>query len=313
MAKRWPIRRRTPPKRSVKPSPSEFFLLDRFSVSDIPKWIELKDQILKFHWDYYGNLAYQRSKIADELGKALLEAAQKSFTFSRWQRVVKYKYALEPLSVQGSLVDPGGRFNIGDTNPSQFPSFPALYIASDKDTALQETLSQKIDPAQEQRALDFALANPSSIASVSLSGSLGSVINLGQPERLQPLIDLIKDFSIPNSLKEAARRIGLEEPDLVRTLPKLIDILLEPNWRHWPMQFDVPIASQIFGQLVAKAGIEGILYPSKFTGKDCLVIFPQNFDDVSGSFVQLDDEAPAEAKIRRLDGKVWVELQKTGL
>ena len=84
MAKRWPIRRRTPLKRSVKPPPSEFFLLDRFSVADIPKWIELKDQILKFHWDYYGNLAYQRSKIADDLGKALLEAAQKSFSFSRW-------------------------------------------------------------------------------------------------------------------------------------------------------------------------------------------------------------------------------------
>jgi len=304
MANRWPIRRKILPKRSVKRPPSEFFLLDRSSIADIQKWIELKDQILKFHWDYYGNLAYQRSKIADDLGKALLESAQKSFPFSRWQRIVKYKYALEPLSINGSLVDPGGRFNIGDINPSQFPPFPALYIASDKDTALQETLSQKIDPGHEEHALNFALTDPSSIVSVSLSGFINSIINLKQSERLQPLINLIKEFSIPDPLKEAAKRIGLGEPDLIRTLPKLIDTLLEPTWRHWPMQFDVPMTSQIFGQLVAEVGIEGILYPSKFTGKDCLVIFPQNFDDVSGSFVQLDDEAPAETKIRRLDGKV---------
>ena len=120
---------------------------------------------------------------------------------------------------------------------------------------------------------------------------------------------LIKNFDIPNDLKEDARKIGLPEPDLIRTVSKLSDCLLDPNWRAWPVQFDVPYSSQIFGQLVAEAGIDGILYPSKFTGKDCLAIFPQNFDDSSSSFLELDGDLPPAVKIRRLDAKTWNELK----
>jgi len=302
-------KRKIVPKRSVKKSPPQF-LLDQFSIGDIRRWQAIKDEALRFHWDYYSDLAYQRSKIADNIKNALFEASEKSFQFKNWQRAVKYKYALEPFSVAGSLIDPGGRFNVGDIDPSRFPPFPAFYIASDKDTALQELLSQKIDAGQESHALNFALINPASIASISLSGSLDSIINLAKPERLQPFVDLIKNFSTPDYLKENARKLGFPEPDLIKTVPKLIDSLAESNWRQWPMQFDVPVASQIFGQLVVEAGVEGIIYTSKFTGKDCLAIFPQNFDEPSGSFIQLDDEAPTEIKIRRLDAKIWNQLQK---
>ena len=140
---------RFPSKRPIKkPPPTAFVLLDRFSVDDIKNWAVFKDQILKFHWDYYSSLAYQRSKIADEIKKSLLGATQKNFTFSNWQRAIKYKHTLAPLSVAGNLKDPaGGRFNIGDINPSQFTPFPALYVSSDKDTAYQELLNQEhIDP-----------------------------------------------------------------------------------------------------------------------------------------------------------------------
>ena len=309
MNRRW--RHRIPGKNPGKKSQTEFILLDKFSVADIRLWRDFQDQILKFHWDFYSSLAYQRSKIIDKIKQSLFEAARKPFPFNKWQRALKYKYALEPFSVSGSLVDPGGRFNIGDLNPTQFRPFPALYLASDKNTALQELLSQKIEPGQEEHALDFALASPDSIANVSMSGSLESVINLTQPAGLAPFVDLIKDFSVPGYLNSAAKKIGLPEPELIRTIPKLVDSLLDPNWRIWPMQFDVPVASQIFGQLVADAGVEGIVYTSKFTGKDCLAIFPQNFDDLSGSFIQLDDEAPAEIKTRRLDAKGWDQMRKS--
>lgn len=288
---------------------SRFVLLDHFSVTDIHKWLAIKDQFLKYYWDYHNNLAYQRSKIADKIKESLLEAAQKPFTFEKWQRAVKYKYANEPLSVAGSLVDPGGRFNIGDINLSQFPSFPAFYIAFNKDTAIQELLSQKIDPSQQDLKLDpldFALTRHDSIAIVSLSGSIYSVINLKDQKSLQPFVDLIKDFIVSDSLREAARTIGEQEPELVRTVPKLIEVLSDPKWRLWPMQFDVPAPPQIFGQMVSEAGIEGILYTSKFTGNDCLAIFPQNFEE--GSFIQLDDEAPQGIKICRLDSKSWNEM-----
>jgi len=267
------------------------------------------DGFLKYHWDYYNELAYQRSKISEKIKESILGAAQNNFTFEKYQRAIKYKYANEPFSIAGSLTDPGGRFNIGDIKPTHFPPFPALYLAFDKATAMQELLSQKIGPNQKSHKLDpldFALTRHDSIAIISMSGSIGSIINLKEPERLQPFVDLIKDFTVSDSLKEAARAIGEHEPDLVQTVPKLIDVLLIPNWRTWPMLFDVPIASQIFGKIVSEAGIEGILYTSKFTSNDCLAIFPQNFEE--DSFIQLDGDAPEGTKIRRLDSKTWKEI-----
>lgn len=301
MSKRWPHpSHRPPPKKQIP------YLLDQFSSADIKKWKSIQDLLLKYHWDFYSSLAFQRSKISDEIRKSLLEASHKSFVFSRWQRVVRFKYSVEPLSLTGSLMDPGGRFNIGDINPAHFPPFPALYIASDKETATQEILCQKIDPKNLNSALSFALADPTSITNASVSGRLDTIIDLKQPSKLQSFIDIFKNFTIPDHLYEIAKILEFKEkPEVIRTVPKLIDALLAPNWREWPMQFDVPVASQIFGQLVMSAGIEGILYTSKFSNKDCLVIFPQNFDDANGSLIQLDDPAPKETKILKWDAAAW--------
>lgn len=290
------------PKSPPKQVRSTLILLDQFSVADIHKWTAHKDKFLKYYWDYYSELAFQRSKILDNIKEALLVAAQRNFSFNNWQRSVKYRYTNDPLSVRGSLIDPGGRFNIGEINPSQFSTFPAFYIASDKDTAIQELLNQTIDPTRKDTKLDpleLALTNPESISIVSVSGLLSSVINLKEPSNLEPFVDLIKDFTVPEYLKEAAKNIGEREPELIRSVPKLIESLMDSDWRVWPMNFDVPIASQIFGQLVSSSGIEGILYTSKFTSKDCLAIFPQNFDE--NSFVKLDDPIPQATKIFRLD------------
>ena len=141
-----------------------------------------------------------------------------------------------------------------------------------------------------------------------MSGSVGSIINLKDAKSIQPFVDLIKDFTVSDSLKKAAGAISEPEPELIRTVPKFIEVLLHPNWRLWPMQFDVPATTQIFGKLISEAGIEGVLYTSKFTSKDCLAVFPQNFEE--GSFVQLDDEPPQETKIHRLDSQTWREIRK---
>src|ERR1039457_3438875 len=106
---------------------SQSYILDQFSTQDIRIWESLKDQLLKYHWDFYSSLAFQRSKIADEIKKSVVGASHKSYVFTRWQRIVRFKYSVEPLSLAGSLTDTGGRFNIGDINPAQFPPFPALY------------------------------------------------------------------------------------------------------------------------------------------------------------------------------------------
>lgn len=84
--------------------------------------------------------------------------------------------------------------------------------------------------------------------------------------------------------------------------------LLMKNWRAFPMQFDVPANSQIFGHLVYLAGIEGIRYPSKRTGKDCLVAFPRNFSR-TGSYIELDDAAPDGVSLKRVDGDNWQDCE----
>lgn len=291
----FPYRQKPSKRRSI------VYFLDSFSIHDVRAWKLAKDKFLKYHWDYYSTLAYQRSKIEDELRKSLIGATEKNFRFERWQRSLRYVYSQEPLSPEGSLKDPGGRFNIGDINAAQYPPFPALYLAEEKNTALQEALCQSIVPGKEEEALEFALASPDSMTNVSMSGQLDAIIDLTKPERLQEFVDLIKDFKIPSHLIRTAREMKIPPPELLRTVPKLVENLLTSDWRCSPMHVDVPAAPQIFGQIVCMSGIEGILYPSKFDGKKCLAVFPQNF--VGGdSFVQIDDPAPPKVCCR-LDAK----------
>src|SRR6266487_1564176 len=106
------------------------FLLEFGRLEDIPKSKAYYRQFLKYHWEYYSELAFQRSQIYEALKSSLRERTS-PFQFSHWQRAVKYKHALDPLSAKGSLTDPGGRFNTGDIDPAQFMVFPGLYLASD--------------------------------------------------------------------------------------------------------------------------------------------------------------------------------------
>ncbi len=203
-----------PPKKKPPRRRSDFFLLDRFSAEDIRRRTAFKENILRFHWEHYSALAFERGKIADQLREALLQAAGGPFEFKRWQRLVKYKYALEPLSAAGSLKEPGGRFNIADINPQQFPPFPALYVAQDKETALAETLGQREAAGGRLSASDLALTKKASVSIVSVSGRLDCIIDLHHLGSLQPFLDLIKDFPVPGHLIKIAKEMGIEPPRL---------------------------------------------------------------------------------------------------
>ncbi len=281
-------------------------LLDSFSARNIHDAIQYRDKFLRYHWDYYQNLAFQRDQFSEQIKTAIFQAHEGPFNLKRWRRIVRYKYSMEPLSVQGSMTDPGGRFNLGEIHPNNFIPFPALYLASDRATGLQEALSQDVNRENENHAFDSALANPASFSDVSVSGTLETVINLSNPERLEPLIKIIRTFTVPPHLCIAAKELGFQEPKLVRDTETLIQALLAPNWREWPMQFDVPSTSQIFGRIVEQSGIAGIVYPSKFTHLDCLAAFPQNFE--GNSLLELDDEAPKDVKLRRLDQNTWAQI-----
>ena len=82
-------------------------VIDYGLVTDITKYKKLFEQRAQFHWEFYSELAILRSRIYEELKSSLRERAT-AFDFPKWQRAVKYKYCLSPLSTKGSLTDPGG-------------------------------------------------------------------------------------------------------------------------------------------------------------------------------------------------------------
>ena len=95
---------------------------------------------------------------------------------------------------------------------------------------------------------------------------------------------------------------------IVQTPKQLLISLLDENWRRFPMHVDVPANPQIFGSLVQQAGIEGILYPSKYNNRKCLAIFAQNFRS-GASFVELEGVLPPALKVKRLDSSNYMDFK----
>ncbi len=277
--------------------------LESGRVSDILKSKKLYEELIEFHWRYYSELAFQRKKIREQLNASLRDAA-KPFEFSRWQRIVRYKYSLDPLSARGSLSDPGGRFNVGAMDPTRYPMFPALYLAADKGTAFAEVLGRD-KAAGSLTPEELALTKPDSISAVSVSGKLDTVLDIRVLANLSAFVGLIKTFRLSKPLIVEARRLGFPL-QLVTTIAELKRVLMLANWRNWPMLYDVPAAGQIFGGVSVDAGIEGILYESVLTGRECLAVFPQNFLN-SPSYVELDDPAPSDKVRTRVDSSNFAE------
>jgi hypothetical protein len=298
------IKSRRPPKRHPSKIPVSY-LLEHGTLQEMRNNKKIIGGLLQYHWYLHQDLAYQRREIEDKLIRVLNEESVSNFKFHNWQRSVRFKYSYHPLSTLGSLQLPGSRFNIGDLNPQHFAPFPGLYIASDKETALQETLSPKpIDDKKKLTPLELALTDPKSVTIVSVSGLLERIFDVRNKKSLMKFADLIKDFKIAKSVIDIADIHNIERPKVIKSSEELYKSLMDDNWRLFPMQYDVPANSQIFGQLVHSAGIDGILYKSVATNKDCLVIYPRNFQ-ISSSYIQIDDELPNKEIPKRIDASNW--------
>jgi len=280
------------------------YLLETGTLASIRAAKKATAELLKYQWNYYSELARQRNLIQDQIKQALIQTCI-SYELNKWQRAIKYKYGLHPLSMIGSLTFIGGRFNTGSGVNTEVPIFPGLYLAKDKDTALQEHLGQETVPnGSKLTPSERALTNPSSETIVSVSGKLDKVFDLINPKNLTPFIELIKNFKLSHELILEAKKLKIEKPGIVKTASKLHETLLIHDWRNLPSNYDVPANSQIFGHLVYSSGIEAILYPSKLTGKPCLVVFPRNFIGTE-SYIALDDETPHFKVPNRIDASNW--------
>ena len=131
-----------PSKPVSKKSSTVQYLLDSGNIANIREAKKITAGLIRYYWDLYSELAYQRNQIQDKLKQALIIPCV-SYEVSNMQRAVKYKYSLHPLSTVGSLTYIGGRFNTGAQVNTEVPKFSSLYLAEDKDTALQEHLGQE--------------------------------------------------------------------------------------------------------------------------------------------------------------------------
>jgi hypothetical protein len=141
---------------------------------------------------------------------------------------------------------------------------------------------------------------------VKINAILDQVFDLHHDSNLDRFVKLISGFKVSKALQSEAKKLK-QQCTTVQTVAMLKTSILTPHWRQSPELFDIPSNSQIFGQICANAGIQGILYPSKLNAKACIVIFPQTFAN-SNSFVELADETP-QKKIRgRIDSTNWEEF-----
>lgn len=284
---------------------SSIILLDKFSADDIEKWKAVHEQLFDYYWSEYSYYANERSKVASKIRKALLSGCT-PYEFTSWFRIVPYQYTNAPLSAAGSRLNiNGGRFNIGQIDPSKFPVFSSLYIASDHETAMAEKFSSKDKDKEglEREAFGGVITSHSS---VRVSGRLETVLDTTKLAKLKPFTDVIKKISTPKKLINSAKKLKIATPDNIRTPTQLRNAIRDHNWAANPSMLNIPSVSQIFGQIVHDAGIQAILYQSKHTEKSCLAIFPSNFQDEAGH-ISIDDHSP-DIVVKRLDKKSWNTL-----
>lgn len=276
-----------------------FFILDSFSANDIDRWQDNHKNLYEFYWNEYSYYAHFRTQKAEFLRNALLEKSN-SLNFKDWYRCVDSAYLTKPLFATGSRVSlQGGRFNIGQVDSGKFPSFSALYLAENEETAFKEKFQIKNTNSFFDSS-DFGLRKKSSFHFFRINGRLDNVIDIRSPENLKPFLKQIKKLTPPNELIEKARKLGLNPPDAIRTLKKLMATLSDQEWSTYPTAIDIPSNSQIFGLIAKTAGLHGVLYKSKFQSGSCLAIFPENFIN-SESMIELSDITDVTIPVTRVD------------
>jgi len=287
------------------------YLLEEGSLQSLTEGKKLHQAHIKYQWDFYSELAYQRNLIQDQLIASIQESCITSYKIESWQRVTRWKYSGHPFSTVGSIVSWGGRFNIGKdiSQGGTLKTFQALYLAQSQATAQVEGLGS--GTAKSPLSIeDIALANKSSFVCVSVSGILDRVIDLTDKTALVTFAKLISKFKVPQSILDSAARLNIPLPTLIKSPGPLLKSLLIDNWRKEPAQFDIPANGQIFGHLVYLAGIDSIVYPSSKTGERCLAVFPSNFDG-RNSYLRLDDEPPEKWTPRVISSENFTLCEKT--
>jgi hypothetical protein len=273
------------------------YILEKVSKKSLTQWNEYSDAVKEYFYQNYIYYAQKRSEMLSDLSESLLNECIQCPVHD-WQRVVSYQYSLNPLSTQGSIKNPfGGRFNIGNIEPTIFPPFGALYLAEDRDTGIKEKYG--FPPSSTKQSgltlFDINLTKKESQAIVVVSGNINVVLDLSTPKSLEKFFQHIKKIKSPKHLVQVAKKLKIEHQlTTIQTFKQLYQTVFDENWRYHASLCNVPANSQTVGQIAYESGIEGILYPSTKDGKKCLAVFPRNFQN-KDSYLGINPEhAPKE-------------------
>lgn len=276
--------------------------LDRFTNADLGRWNRLSEMLDSLHSQLYFGFESQRSTVRRDLIEALQSSPSIPLDFQRWCRIVPHRYSLMPLSAAGSLRGVGGRFNVGVDIPGDVRApWPALYVAADTETALREKYGL-VGNSNGLTREELALTPWDSHTVVMMNGHLEQVLDLTDLPALASFCKVLSKFRMLHGIEESLRRLHIDRKkvSLVRTPSQLQRAVMAPNWRQWPVQFELPAHGQIFGSIVLAAGYEAIRYRSSKSGEYCLAVFPQNISS-SKSYIELADPSPPETECIRLD------------
>ena len=186
--------------------------LERFTDTDLTRWNRLSE-----HLDYLHNLLHfgfesQRSTFRSALIAALQSAGPCRLEISRWCRIVQHRYSLDPLSPEGSLFHVGGRFNVGRDVPIDVRApWPALYLASDTETAYREKYgmarNESIGGLSRE---ELALMPQESHALVMVNGVVENTFDLSNVAALAPLCKVLAKFKMPPEVYRALKALRID-------------------------------------------------------------------------------------------------------
>jgi len=271
-------------------NPAEL-LLELISDRDLNTSRERAGVIQNYHTQLFYELEGQRAAHKDEIRSALQSVPGISVDVTRWCRQIQCRYAVSPLSCIGSMRI-SGRFNYGDDLDSRFPRFPALYVAEDRATAHCEMFQISSSDTGKLSTAALNLHAEASIAAYALSGTVSQVFDLTQASNLAAFLTVTKGFKLSAELRKMEQSWRIGHRDVAALPEQLMNTFMDPDWRTFPMYADIPANSQVFGNLLAEAGFEGVLYPSiRNRGGRALALFPRNFRN-STSKVWVNDPPP---------------------
>jgi hypothetical protein len=299
------------PQRRV-PDPAKaptLYELERFSLADLRHWKRLSPLLDQLQRELYYGLESQRAAHREELLAALRQQRAASLDIAGWVRIVDYQYCLEPLSPRGSVRRYGGRFNIGpEVGEGSFRTFPALYLAENLETAFRERFQlEQAANVDGLSAEELSLQTPGGFLVAGLKGRVESVFDIRDPKALNPFVDIIARFRLPDRVRALCKALNMPTTYLIRSPTQLQRALMARDWRAWPIQFDVPSNSQVFGQLVRDAGFEAVLYGSSKNSQRCIALFPENMR-ASQSRVELAGPYPHEVAAPVLNSETVEQL-----